>query len=66
MAKILEEAKFTIGVEMNYQAQMAAYIREKTGIALDANILNWSGRQMTPEFILRETKKVLNSPAPPR
>lgn len=50
---ILEGARMTVGVEMNYEAQMAAYIREKTGIVLNHNILNWSGRQMTAEEILR-------------
>jgi 2-oxoglutarate ferredoxin oxidoreductase subunit alpha len=55
----LEGARVKVGVEMNYEAQMAAYIREKTGVALDANILNWSGRQMTAEEILRKTGEIL-------
>lgn len=55
----LEGARLTVGVEMNQQAQMAAYIREKTGVVLEHNILNWSGRQMTAEDVLREARKLL-------
>ncbi len=57
--QVLTDSRLTIGVEMNYQAQMASYISEKTGIKLDQNILKWSGRQFTAMEIYDEVKKVL-------
>lgn len=56
---ILSKAKFKVGVEMNYEGQMCAYVAEKTGIYMDAKILKWSGRQFTPGEIYAKAKALL-------
>lgn len=58
--EMLSKAKLTVGVEMNSQAQMSNFVREKTGIEIDHRILKWSGRQFTPEEIYDEVNKILN------
>lgn len=55
----LSAAKFKVGVEMNYEGQMCAYLAEKTGIFMDEKILKWSGRQFTAHELYDKTKKLL-------
>lgn len=55
---ILEKAKFTVGVEMNYEGQMCTVIAEKTGIFLNEKILKWSGRQFTAHELYDKTKRI--------
>ncbi|MCC6583610.1 MAG: 2-oxoacid:acceptor oxidoreductase subunit alpha, partial [Chitinophagales bacterium] len=58
---ILSAAKFKVGVEMNYEGQMCAYIAEKTGIFMDEKILKWSGRQFTAHELYEKVKAILNN-----
>lgn len=60
----LNEAKFKVGVEMNYEGQMCAYLAEKTGIFMDEKILKWSGRQFTAHELYDKAKKLLDGSAP--
>ena len=63
VAKILKKAKHIINIECNYSGQMAALIREKTGIEIQDNLLRYDGRPIYPEEIIEKIKKILsNSP----
>lgn len=55
---ILSRSKFKVGVEMNYEGQMCAYIAEKTGIFMDQKILKYSGRQFTAHELYEKTKSL--------
>jgi 2-oxoglutarate ferredoxin oxidoreductase subunit alpha len=65
--KELGQAKLKVGVEMNYTGQLCNLIREKTGVAMDAFILKWTGRPMTKdevrdgliEIVKKHSKKVV-------
>ncbi|NIA03247.1 MAG: hypothetical protein GWP12_01730 [Nitrospirae bacterium] len=48
---MLTNAKFTIDVENNKEAQLAGVIREITGIEMDEKILKYNGQQFSPEEI---------------
>jgi 2-oxoglutarate ferredoxin oxidoreductase subunit alpha len=50
---LLKRCKFKVGVEMNLEGQMCNFITEKTGLEMDARILNWSGRQLTAQELYR-------------
>jgi 2-oxoglutarate ferredoxin oxidoreductase subunit alpha len=56
---ILSKAQKKIGVEMNFEGQMCAYIAEKTGIFMDEKILKWSGRQFTVDELLEKTRALM-------
>lgn len=47
----------SIVVESNATAQMARLIRRETGYQVDANILKFDGRPLTPQYIVNELKK---------
>lgn len=47
----LSQAKLKVGVEMNFAGQMCGWIRENTGVAMDAKILKYTGRPMTKDEI---------------
>lgn len=57
--EILSRCRLKVGVEMNYEGQMCAYIAEKTGIFMDHRILQWSGRQFTAEGLLQQAQIIL-------
>ncbi len=47
LRKYAQQAKQRINVEQNYTGQLAQLIREQTGIAMDASVLKYDGRQLT-------------------
>ncbi len=59
---VLSSAKKKIHIEMNYSAQFAGIVREKTGIAMDNFIVKYNGRPMSSEEIYYSVKKVLAHP----
>jgi 2-oxoglutarate ferredoxin oxidoreductase subunit alpha len=66
IAKTLENAEKTIDVEMNYSGQLAAIIREKTGIQMGFYILKYNGRPMTTTEVYNALKLILLGQAPER
>lgn len=58
--ELLKSAKHPILVEGNISAQLGGLIREKTGVHLEDQILDWSGRPFTPDGIAREVMRILN------
>ncbi len=56
VGKILSGAKKKILVEENYSGQLGDLIREKTGIAMDQKILDYSGRSFTAKQIYNNVR----------
>lgn len=54
---ILSRAKRVVDIEGNHEAQMAQYIRMKTGIEIKDTILKYDGRPFYPEDIIEGLKK---------
>lgn len=61
IGEILRTCKFTVGVEMNSEAQMCALITEKTGYFVDGKILKYTGRQFTAHEIYDRAKGLLGN-----
>ncbi|MBI2575240.1 2-oxoacid:acceptor oxidoreductase subunit alpha [Candidatus Woesearchaeota archaeon] len=59
VSKALRARKPKLMIENNYSGQMAAVIREKTGIEIRHKLLKYDGRPIYPEEIAEEVKKVL-------
>lgn len=51
------KARYIVNVEQNATGQLAAVIREQTGIACDAGVLKYDGRQMSAAFIADAVRK---------
>ena len=56
--KVLKKAKHIINLECNYSGQMAALIREKTGLEIKDNLLKYDGRPIYPEEIVEKIKSI--------
>lgn len=61
VSRVLENAKKTLMVENNSEAQMAGVIREHTGIRIDERLLRYDGRPLHPAEILDKIKTFLSS-----
>ncbi|MFH0864135.1 MAG: 2-oxoacid:acceptor oxidoreductase subunit alpha [Candidatus Gottesmanbacteria bacterium] len=59
VTRILSKAKKVIDIEGNSTGQMAAWIREQTGIEIKDKILKYDGRQFYPEDIIEGIKNLL-------
>jgi 2-oxoglutarate ferredoxin oxidoreductase subunit alpha len=59
LAEELAGVKTTINIECNHNAQMAALIREKTGIVVTKNILKYDSRPFDPIELAEEINKPL-------
>lgn len=57
--KVLEKSRYIIDIECNYTAQMAALIREKTGIEIADKMLKFDGRPFFPEEIIEKINNIL-------
>jgi len=55
-----------IDVEMNYSGQLAAIVREKTGIVIRDLILKYNGRPMTSDEVYEALRKSIRGKAGPR
>jgi 2-oxoglutarate ferredoxin oxidoreductase subunit alpha len=60
VARELAGAKKIIDVECNHNAQLAALIREKTGVVVTDRILKYDSRPFEPVELARELNAVLN------
>lgn len=62
--KLTEEAwkkiKYPISIEQNYTSQFTKLLKSETGLEVKKRINKYDGRQITPEEIVREVKKVLS------
>jgi 2-oxoglutarate ferredoxin oxidoreductase subunit alpha len=54
----LGNAKKTVCVENNATGQFARVLKTETGFSVSDHILKYDGRPFTPEFIIRELKKM--------
>jgi len=63
---VLSRAKKTIGIEMNYSAQLAGWIRESTGIAIDHHVVKYNGRPISQDEVCDSIKKLVKYDAPKR
>lgn len=58
VTRILNKAKKTINVEMNYTGQLASLIRRETGIQVHHNILKWNGRPISETEIFNSVVEI--------
>jgi 2-oxoglutarate ferredoxin oxidoreductase subunit alpha len=66
LSRLLQRARRIVDVEMNYSGQLAAIVREKTGIRIEDLILKYNGRPMTSDEVYSAIKNVLSGKAPKR
>lgn len=57
--QVLLRAKYLIDIECNYSGQLAALIREKTGIVILDKLLKYDGRPIFPEDIIQKVKGIM-------
>lgn len=57
LTRLAGKAKTLINVEQNYTGQLGGLIREQTGLAMNASILNYDGRQLSGAQIADRVKK---------
>jgi len=55
-----KKIKLPISIEQNYTSQFTRLLRSETGLDVKKRINKYSGRQITPEEIVYEVKKVLS------
>jgi len=60
VSEILSNAKKTLMVEQNANAQMRGLIRERTGHYIENTLLKYDGRPFTPEEIYEKVKEVMS------
>lgn len=61
---VLSSTKQILAIECNYTGQMAALIREKTGIEITDKLLKYDGRPVFPEEIETKIKSLVKIPNP--
>ncbi len=59
IAQELEGAERIVAIENNFSGQLAALVREKTGIAADHLLVKYNGRPMTVEEVYEGIKRCL-------
>ncbi len=59
VGEILSKAKKKISVEVNFTSQMARYVRQETGIAMDSHINQYDGEPLEPMYIVNKVKAIL-------
>jgi 2-oxoglutarate ferredoxin oxidoreductase subunit alpha len=62
----LAKAKRRIGIEMNFGAQLAGIVREKTGVEMTHYILKYNGRPMSNTELYDAIRAVLKGKSPQR
>jgi 2-oxoglutarate ferredoxin oxidoreductase subunit alpha len=56
---ILRKSKLLIGVEGNYTAQFARFLRAETGISVHDSILRYDGEPFEPRIVAEEVKRIV-------
>lgn len=59
VTELLSKAKKKISVEVNFTSQMARYIRQETGVAMDAHINRYDGEPLEPTEVVNRVKEIL-------
>lgn len=59
VAEFLARARRKAAIEMNYSGQLAAVIREETGIAMDHYVLKWNGRPISENEVVASVEKIM-------
>lgn len=59
---LLESARYLVNVEQNFTGQLGRVIRANTGRKMDASILKYDGRPISPEFIVSALQEQLELP----
>jgi 2-oxoglutarate ferredoxin oxidoreductase subunit alpha len=65
VTEILEKAKKTVIVEQNFTGQLAGWIRQNTGIAMDHFVLKYTGRPITEDEVVSSLTKILEGKSKP-
>ena len=66
VAKALSKAKKIVGIEMNYSAQLAGVVQERTCIPIEQLVVKYNGRPMSSEEIYDAVKMIHEGKAPKR
>jgi 2-oxoglutarate ferredoxin oxidoreductase subunit alpha len=66
VSEILGRARHTLDVEVNYSAQLAGLITEKTGISMDRVIVKFNGRPVSQDELASSVELALGRDAPKR
>ncbi|PWT94473.1 MAG: 2-oxoacid:acceptor oxidoreductase subunit alpha [Candidatus Melainabacteria bacterium] len=61
VTELLSKAKKKISVEVNFTSQMARYVRQETGVAMDAHINRYDGEPLEPMEIVEKVKELLGN-----
>ncbi len=64
VSDLLRSTRYLVNVEQNFTGQLARVVRANTGRKVDASILKYDGRAISPEFILASLQEKLSLPAP--
>ncbi|MFQ5796221.1 MAG: 2-oxoacid:acceptor oxidoreductase subunit alpha, partial [Candidatus Bipolaricaulia bacterium] len=64
--EILGSAKRRIGIEMNLSAQFAGWVREKTGITMNYQVVKYNGRPISSDELYEALQMILSGDAPER
>jgi len=59
VAKVLAKAKQRVDIEMNFGAQLAGIVRERTGVEMTHYLLKYNGRPMSSSELYEAIKRVL-------
>lgn len=59
VTEILSKAKKKISVELNFTSQMARYVRQETGIAMDAHVNLYDGEPYEPKIVADRIEEAL-------
>jgi 2-oxoglutarate/2-oxoacid ferredoxin oxidoreductase subunit alpha len=62
----LSNARKLVDVEMNYTAQLAGLLREKTGMPTDHQVVKYNGRPMSCDEVYDAVKQISSGTAPER
>jgi 2-oxoglutarate/2-oxoacid ferredoxin oxidoreductase subunit alpha len=57
--QILKNCKMLIGVEGNFSAQFARFLRAETGIGVHESVLRYDGEPFEPRVIAEEVKRIM-------
>ncbi|HEY9886580.1 MAG TPA: 2-oxoacid:acceptor oxidoreductase subunit alpha, partial [Vampirovibrionales bacterium] len=57
---ILKDLKLTMSIEQNYTSQFMSVLRSEVGFEANKQITKYDGRQITPEEVVVEVKKLLS------
>ena len=60
ICEFLSKAKKTVSLEMNYSSQLATYIKQKTGIEMDHEVVKYNGRAISQHEVYQSLNQIIN------